>query len=282
MAVKKDASGRRYVQAEVEVPGTPEEVWRAIATGPGISSWFVPTEVEESKDGVPVKVVSHFGPGASMDSLAHVTAWEPPHRFAAESRDDMGPNDPTVATEWIVEARSGGTCIVRVVHSWLTSSDKWDDQFEGHAHGWAAFFRILRLYLTYFRGQASASFQLMGVGPEPVSKAWKALTDPLGLSGIAEGQQVGSPAGAPRLAGVVERVGSPEYPELLLRLEEPAPGVAHLFAMPMGGKVYLPIRLYLYGDRAAATVARDEPVWQAWLNVHFPSADDASVVAQES
>ena len=50
MSVKKDASGRRSVQVEVEVPGTPEEVWQAIATGPGISSWFVPTEVEE-RDG---------------------------------------------------------------------------------------------------------------------------------------------------------------------------------------------------------------------------------------
>ena len=35
MSVKKDASGRRSVQVEVEVPGTPEEVWQAIATGAG-------------------------------------------------------------------------------------------------------------------------------------------------------------------------------------------------------------------------------------------------------
>ena len=47
MSVKKEASGRRSIQVEVEVPGTPEEVWQAIATGPGISSWFVPTEFEE-------------------------------------------------------------------------------------------------------------------------------------------------------------------------------------------------------------------------------------------
>jgi len=32
MSVKKEASGRRSVQVEVEVPGTPEEVWQAIAT----------------------------------------------------------------------------------------------------------------------------------------------------------------------------------------------------------------------------------------------------------
>ena len=43
MPVNKEPSGHRSVQAEVEVPGTPEEVWQAIATGPGISSWFVPT-----------------------------------------------------------------------------------------------------------------------------------------------------------------------------------------------------------------------------------------------
>ncbi len=43
MSVKQEAGGRRSVQVDVEVPGTPEEVWQAIATGPGISSWFVPT-----------------------------------------------------------------------------------------------------------------------------------------------------------------------------------------------------------------------------------------------
>src|SRR2546425_795851 len=46
MSVKKEASGRRSVQVEVEVPGTPEEVWQAIATGPGVSSWFVPTPAD--------------------------------------------------------------------------------------------------------------------------------------------------------------------------------------------------------------------------------------------
>ena len=78
MSVKKEASGRRSVQVEVEVPGTPEEVWQAIATGPGISSWFVPTEFEE-RDGKPVAVKLNFGPG--MESSSVVTAWDPPRRF---------------------------------------------------------------------------------------------------------------------------------------------------------------------------------------------------------
>jgi uncharacterized protein YndB with AHSA1/START domain len=59
------------VQIEGEVPGTPEEVWQAIATGSGISSWFVPTEFED-KDGTPIAVTMQFGPG--MKPRAVVTA----------------------------------------------------------------------------------------------------------------------------------------------------------------------------------------------------------------
>jgi uncharacterized protein YndB with AHSA1/START domain len=272
MPVKIDSSGRRSVRAEAEVPGTPEEVWRAIATGPGISSWFVPTEVETDKDGVPVKVVSHFGPGTSMDAHADVTAWEPPHRYAADSRDDMGPNDPTIATEWVVEARSGGTCVVRVVHSWFASTDDWDNQFEGHEQGWVAFFRILRLYLLHFRGQPCSAFQLMSFTPEPKAKAWEILTSSLGLQGAATGQQLTTRAGAPALAGVVERVGQTEYPEeLLMRLSKPAPGLAHFYAMPLGGQVCVPVRIFLYGSQAAAAGAHEEPIWQTWMNRHFPT-----------
>ena len=53
MSIKKEPSGRRSVQIEIEVAGTPEEVWQAIATGPGISSWLMPAEFEE-QDGKPV------------------------------------------------------------------------------------------------------------------------------------------------------------------------------------------------------------------------------------
>jgi len=51
MSIKRENSGRRSIQVEIEVPGTPEEVWRAIATGPGISAWFVPTTSDEREGG---------------------------------------------------------------------------------------------------------------------------------------------------------------------------------------------------------------------------------------
>lgn len=268
MPVHKDESGRRYVQAEVEVPGTPEEVWDAIATGPGITSWFVPARVEEREGG---SVVCSFGPG--MDSLAQITKWNPPHSFAADSRDAVGPGVPPVATEWIVEAREGGTCTVRVVHSWFADSDAWDNQYEGHTHGWRSFFRVLRMYLAHYRGQHGVQAQLMGVAPLPREAAWEAWTRPLGLFEAAVGQRVGTPADAPRLAGTVEWAGEPAWQEdLLIRLDEPAPGIAHLVPHAMGGQVYLAMRLYLYGPDAPAAAARAEAEWQAWLGEHFALA----------
>ncbi len=273
MPVKRGPSGHRSVQVEVEVPGTPEEVWRAIATGPGVSSWFVPTRVEEGADGKPVRVIGDFGPG--MESVATVTSWNPPHTFSAESAD-LGPNAPTVATQWIVEARAGGKCLVRVVHSLFASTNDWDNQLEGWENGWPGFFRILRLCLMHFRGQPCTAFQLAGMAPEPKSKAWEALVGPLGFAGVAVGQTRSAPGGVPPMGGLVERVGEEPYAEeLLLRLDKPAPGIAHLFAMPMGPQVFLSIRFYLYGDRAAGAVARDEPLWRAWMGEHFPMVEGA-------
>jgi uncharacterized protein YndB with AHSA1/START domain len=264
MSVKKDASGRRSVQVEVEVPGTPEEVWQAIATGEGVSSWFVPTESEGRVGGT---VTSHFGPG--MDSVAKVTAWDPPRRFAAES-DGFGPNAPPLATEWSVEARSGGTCLVRVVHSLFASTDDWDDQLESIESGWPAFFRILHLYLTRFRGQRCAIFQVAAMAPQPAPEAWAGLTAALGLTGAGAGHAWKTGAGAPPLAGAVEAAGG-RHPFLLVRFDAPAPGVASLNACPMGAQTYLQITFYLYGEGAAAAAAREEPAWGAWMQSRFPA-----------
>src|SRR4029077_13346661 len=109
MSVKKEEAGRRSIAVEVEVAGTPEEVWEAIATGPGVSSWFVPTEVDETAG----TSTTHFGAG--LDSAAGITGGDPPRRYAEES-SGLEPDGPPMATEWIVEARAGGKCLVRVVH----------------------------------------------------------------------------------------------------------------------------------------------------------------------
>ena len=271
MSVKKEASGRRSVQVEVEVPGTPEEVWQAIATGPGISSWFVPTEFEE-RDGKPVAVTMNFGAG--MEPRSAVTAWDPPRMFAAQGEGWGG--SPPIATEWSVEARAGGVCLVRVVHSLFASTDDWDNQLESTAHGWPGFFRTLRIYLTHFRGQRSAIAQFVAPVAGTEAEGWETLTAALGVKGLSVGQRWTAPAGVPALSGVAEYVSQSPY-DALLRLDKPGPGVAALgaFSFP-GGQSMVAVNFYLYGDQAAGTVAHVTPLWQAWIQERFPMPSETS------
>ncbi len=266
MSVKKEASGRRSIQVEVEVPGTPEEVWQAIATGPGISSWFVPTEFEE-RDGKPVAVKKNFGPG--MESRSVVTAWDPPRMFVAEAKG-WAPGSPPIATEFSVEARAGGVCVVRVVNSLFASTDDWDNQLIGTESGWPGFFRILRLYLTHFCGQRSALMQFMATAGGTEAEAWETLTVAQGLKGAKAGQRWAAPAGVPALGGVVEHVSQSPC-NALLRLDKPGAGAAALGAVNFGGSAMVTLSFYLYGDQAAATVARETPLWEAWIQKRFPT-----------
>ncbi|HET7464368.1 MAG TPA: SRPBCC domain-containing protein [Longimicrobium sp.] len=268
MSVKAEASGRRSVQVEVEVPGTPEEVWEAIATGPGISSWFVPAEVEAS-GGKPSAMTLTFGPGLEARSV--VTDWDPPRRFAKEFGGWM-PGSPPMAEEWSVEARAGGTCVVRIVHSLFASTDDWDDQLEAGQAAWPAFLRTLRLYLTHFRGQRAALMQLTAPAAGTEAEAWDTLTAAVGVKDRGVGERWTMPAGVTPLSGVVEYVTRDPY-DALLRVDQPGPGIAALgaFTAP-GGPGMVAMNFYHYGEQAAATVARETPLWQAWLQERFPTA----------
>jgi uncharacterized protein YndB with AHSA1/START domain len=243
MSVKKEANGRRSVQVEFEVPGTPEEVWQAIATGPGISSWFVPTEFEE-RDGKPVAVKVTMGPG--VEATSAVTAWEPLQKWATQS-DGWVPGMPPMAHEWSVEARGGGICIVRIVSSLFAGTDDWDNQLEGAAHGWPGFLRTLRIYLTHFRGQRSTTMKWMAPAAGTEAEAWEALTAALGLKGVSAGQRWTSPAGVPASSGVVEYVTQSPY-DALLRVDKAGPGVAALGTINYGGPVMVALNFYLYGE----------------------------------
>jgi hypothetical protein len=86
---------------------------------------------------------------------------------------------------------------------------------------------------------------------------------------VGAGQGWAVPAGVPALGGVVERVSQSPC-GALLRLDQPGPGVAALFIMTFGGSVMAAFSFYLYGDQAAETVARETPLWQAWIQERFP------------
>ena len=57
----------------------------------------------------------------------------------------------------------------------------------------------------------------------------------------------------------------------LLRLDKPGPGTAALGIMTLPGTVLATFNLYLYGDQAAGIVARERPLWQAWIQKRFPT-----------
>lgn len=271
MSVKQEANGRRSVAVEFEVQGTPEEVWQAIATGPGISSWFVPAEFEE-RDGKPVTMKLKFGPG--MEPSAAITAWDPPRRYAGQNEGWGG--SPPIATEWQVEARASGMCLIRIVHSLFASTDEWDDQLEGAKDGWSGFLAILRVYLKHFAGMRCAIMQVTAPVATTDAETWETLTTAMGLKGLSVGQRWTTPAGIPTLGGVVEYLTEAPY-DALLRLDTPGPGIVALGAVTYpGGQGMVAMNLYAYGDDARATVDRATPVWQAWFQERFPMPAEAS------
>ena len=271
MSVKKEASGRRSVQVEVEVPGTPEEVWQAIATGPGISSWFVPTEFEE-RDGKPVAVKLDFGPG--MESRSVVTAWDPPRKWAAQSDGwvpGCRPSRTSGALKRAQEASASSALSTACSPARTIGTTSW----KAPNPDGLRFFRTLRIYLTHFRGQRSAIMQWMAPAAGTEAEAWETLTAALGLKGVSVGQRWTAPAGVPALSGVAEYVTQSPY-DALLRLDKPGPGVAALGAFNFGGQSMVALNLYLYGDQAAGTVARETPLWEAWFQERFPRPPETS------
>lgn len=262
----------RRIELEVEVPGTPDQVWDAIATGPGISAWMHPAELEERKGGR-----FAYDMGSGMKGSGRVTGWDPPRRFAQE--EEWAPADGAaarLATEWTVEARSGGTCVVRMVMSGFGSGAGWDEEVGGMTEGMGAALEILRLYMTHFPGRHGAWIRAFGTVPGSGDRRWKALAGALGLADAAEGQPVtASGAGVPALAGVVEWViDERRHRGVLLRIDEPAPGLAHVLVYGDAG--WATLQACVYGDEAAAIAAREEPAWRDWMETRFASDRAAS------
>ncbi len=251
----------RKLEYEIEVEGSPEEVWRAIATGPGISSWYVPHEVDEREGG---SAVARFGPGPEMEVPGRVAAWDPPHRVVFDGGDAHGNTDPGMAFEWLIEATSGDTCIVRLVNSGFGSGDDWDAQYDGMKEGWKLFLLNLQLHLRHFSGQSATAALPMAMWPGSRQDVWAKLTSELDISNSPDlGERV-TLHGGDGLQLVGEVVDVDDW-RLALVVDEPAPGTAFIAAEGDGEASGVSIWSYLYGNGGAAAAARDEPLWQEWL-----------------
>lgn len=253
----------RVIDLSIEVPGTPEEVWRAVATGPGISSWYVPHRVEERAGGA---ARASFGPGPEMQVDGRVAVWEPPHRIVFDDGQDAG----GLAFEWLVEARDAGSCVVRLVNTGFGDGGAWDDQYDALQEGWKLFLLNLRLHLEHFRGREAAAALPIGMWPGDPTTAWATLTGALGVPAtVAAGDRLDlDGGGGARLAGTVVEVVDRR---LALLLDGPAPGTAFVAAEGHGPSCGLSVWAYLYGDDRDALAAEVGTAWQRWLDAQIPA-----------
>lgn len=240
---------------EITVPGTPEEVWDAIATTEGQSAWAFPAEISEHE----VKIHrAPFGP----DVTGTVVASERPRRFAYEEPVNAGL--PVLAVEFLVEARDQGTCVVRVVTGFADAGEEWEDLLDGATEGWRMSLRILLAYLTHFAGLKSTIVEATFDTGRPSAErdvVARRLFDGLGLARLTAGDAFRTPSGAPPLAGTVEYT-SPGY--FLLRADEPSPALYAISAFPMATpSVSLNVLGHLYDDPNLGVAGR----WQRWLSL---------------
>jgi uncharacterized protein YndB with AHSA1/START domain len=253
------------VELTFELPGTPEQVWDAIATANGMSSWFMPTDVDEREGGA---FAIHMGETTSEGTI---TGWDPPRRLVYEEPDwaelsghGGAPVTPLVS-EFLVEATSGGTCVLRVVSSAFGTGADWENEFlDEMAKNWAPFFDNLRMYLTDFPGQTVTQLEVAANVSGDPDAAITAMRQ--ALAGDGNG-----PVEACGLAGSLHR----EDPfGFLVRLNEPLPGYMSFSAY--GGPddtTIAAVIAWLFSAEAPAYVERERAAWQAWLeSVAVPAA----------
>ena len=144
----------RKIENRIEVPGTPEEVWEAIATGHGIEAGSCrPRSSRASAAGSR----STWAPGWRTPGT--VTACEPPHRFAYEEEWEPSRASRRAGSRPSSSSRRrpGGTCVVRLVSTLHADGGDWDEVLETmHAAG-SATCSSCALHLTHFPGQRCAT-----------------------------------------------------------------------------------------------------------------------------
>jgi len=136
------------IRREIVLPVPPEEVWRAIATPEGQAGWFMTGEADDGS--------------AEMD---------PPRRL--EQR--FG----TQAIEYVLEAASGATTVLRFVHSGMRE-DEWGDEWDTmQGAGWDLYLFTLGEYLRHFPGRPAVYAEAEApAGPDVWRRVLAALGDP--------------------------------------------------------------------------------------------------------
>jgi uncharacterized protein YndB with AHSA1/START domain len=247
-------------EVELEVTGSPEQVWAAIASAEGISAWMMPAEFDARLGGA---VAFHMGPGEEETSEGTVTAFEPGQRLAYEEdwaalTGHAGAAASPLMTEFVVEARSGGTCVVRVVTSAFGSGAEWEQEFWDEMEtGWAPVLDNLRLYLAHFPGQQATPLWVSSRFTVPAAAAIGAVRSAMGIGAVGEEVAVRD------VTGTLERSLDHHF---LVRTHRPVPGLLSCFAFGTAEDSAIHLQGHLFSPEARAYVEREQASWQRWLD----------------
>jgi uncharacterized protein YndB with AHSA1/START domain len=241
------------VRLETPVDATPDQVWAAIATGPGIDSWFMGrNEIEPRVGGKGRMTMGEY----TQEST--VTAWEPGHRLAYRSAEN--PDGTFMAFEYLIEGRDGGGTVVRLVHNGFLGDD-WEAEYDALTKGDAMYLDKLAQYLAHFPGRTS-TYNMFIPGPQVADpeRVREAFEDLLGVTGkVTEGDKVRlALEGLPPVDGVVDYA------------IEPFLGVrtaTGLYRFMHGYRDTVVVELHDFSDDVDAE--RTEQAWQAWLTRSF-------------
>jgi uncharacterized protein YndB with AHSA1/START domain len=240
------------VTEEITLDATPEQVWEAIATGPGIDSWFMGhSEIEPRLGG---------GTSHSMfGEIGHgtVTAYEPLKHFAYRSDENNG---EFMAFEYLLEAREGGSTVLRFVHNGFLGDD-WEEQYDALKVGDRMYLEKLAAYVRHFPGRSSVH-NLFQPGPAVPDRAtaWPAFVAAFGLATpVAEGTTARPQVGPSTAEGTVthadERNGC-----LIVRNAD----AVYMVAAGMG-MVFAEVHSF----NPAVDPAEIDAAWQGWLEKAF-------------
>ena len=239
------------VRKEIEVEATPEEVWEAIATGPGIDGWFMGTNEIEPREGGTARMTL---PGFSLE--ATVGVWDPPKRLVTET--DHEEDGRFMAFEYVIEGRGGGSTVLRFVHSGFLPDEDWEMEYEALKTGDPMYIEKLAEYLKFFRGRTATPVSAFGpqVGRDD---AWRVFKRELGLDeGFAEGDPASfTVEGLAPIEGVIDYV-SPDA--LGVRSSD---GL-YRFIHGLGGTVVVGHHVYADVDQQET-----ERAWQSWIERAF-------------
>ncbi|WP_166347180.1 SRPBCC family protein [Phytoactinopolyspora limicola] len=159
---------------DAEFDADPDLVWQAIATGPGINSWFMGrTEVES---GIAGAVRTAFGEHTPEH---RVTTWDPPRRLTYES--GQAPDGRRMAYEFLIEGRKQGSTSLRMVVSGFLPDDDWEAEYDAMTSGLHLFFRTLVEYVTHFPGRTAVPLTVFGPAVSNWEQIWPLVYRALGL-----------------------------------------------------------------------------------------------------